>query len=71
MPTSLSTPSSCPRCGGPFDCGAASGHCDCFDIPLSDEQRAALASRFQGCLCLACLRELSRSTDAADLSAPA
>lgn len=49
----------CPRCGGGFACGAATGHCDCFELQLSAALRAELAARFDGCLCLACLRELS------------
>ncbi len=51
--------STCPRCGGGFACGAASGTCDCFDLRLSDALRAELAARWPGrCLCLRCLREL-------------
>ncbi|MGQ3052222.1 MAG: cysteine-rich CWC family protein [Roseateles sp.] len=52
----------CPRCGGGFACGAASGpaaHCDCFGIRLSDAQRAAIAGQWPGrCLCMNCLRDL-------------
>jgi hypothetical protein len=52
------TPSTCPRCGGGFDCGAQAGRCDCFDIRLDEAQRAAVAERFDGCLCLGCLRAI-------------
>lgn len=51
--------STCPRCGGGFECGVNTGHCDCFDIRLSEAQRAEIAARWPGCcLCLACLRDL-------------
>lgn len=50
----------CPRCGGEFHCGAGDpGPCACTTLRLSPELRAELAGRFQGCLCLACLRELA------------
>ncbi|PZP33271.1 MAG: hypothetical protein DI603_07785 [Roseateles depolymerans] len=52
-------PSTCPRCGGGFDCGARAGRCDCFDIRLTPEQREAVAQRWQGCLCVACLRDIA------------
>ena len=50
----------CPRCGGGFDCGADAGRCDCFDIRLDAAQRAWVAQRWQGCLCIACLRDIAR-----------
>ena len=53
----------CPRCGGGFECGAQDGRCDCFEVQLSDAQRAALASRYDDCLCLRCLRELAAPAD--------
>lgn len=52
--------SRCPRCGGAFHCGVNnSGPCACTTITLNPAQRAELAARYQGCLCLACLRELA------------
>ncbi|MFT7722348.1 MAG: cysteine-rich CWC family protein [Roseateles sp.] len=51
----------CPRCGGGFACGAATGHCACFGLRLSDALRAELAARYRGCLCLACLRALAEA----------
>ncbi|MDM4766584.1 cysteine-rich CWC family protein [Pelomonas sp. SE-A7] len=50
----------CPRCGGPFHCGAADARCDCFDLKLDEALRSELARQYQGCLCLSCLRELKR-----------
>lgn len=49
----------CPRCGGAFECGAQAGECDCFELRLSDTLRQRLAAQFDGCLCLACLRQLA------------
>ncbi len=49
----------CPRCGGGFECGVNAGHCACFGIRLTDTLRADLAARYADrCLCLRCLREL-------------
>jgi len=48
----------CPRCAQPFHCGASEARCDCFELKLDEVMRQQLASKFQGCLCLACLREL-------------
>lgn len=59
MATAPLLDATCPRCGGGFGCGAQAGRCDCFDIRLTEPQRQALAARYSGCLCLACLRELA------------
>jgi nicotinate-nucleotide--dimethylbenzimidazole phosphoribosyltransferase len=48
-------PSRCPRCGGPFDCGIASGACWCAQLPALLERPAGLPA---ACLCPACLRAL-------------
>lgn len=49
---------SCPRCGGGFECGVQAGHCACFGIRLTERLRTELAAQYSGCLCLPCLREL-------------
>ncbi|MFT3953540.1 MAG: cysteine-rich CWC family protein [Piscinibacter sp.] len=52
--------SRCPRCGGEFHCGVMdSGPCACTTLTLSPALRAELGARFQGCLCLSCLRALA------------
>ena len=52
----------CPRCGGGFHCGAGDAEpCDCTTMPLDDATLADLRQRYTGCLCLACLREISAS----------
>lgn len=62
--------STCPRCGGGFGCGAKDGHCACFELTLSAEQQAAIAARWQGCLCLRCLGEVAAGAALAQLDAP-
>lgn len=50
----------CPRCGGGFHCGAHdAGPCACTGLKLSAALQQELRMRFQGCLCLDCLRSLS------------
>lgn len=51
----------CSRCGEEFACYA--GGCWCDSIALSDEQRARLIARFDGCLCARCLSAEARRTD--------
>lgn len=49
----------CPRCGTPFTCQADQiEHCDCAGVALDDETRQQIELRFEGCLCLRCLRTL-------------
>ena len=49
----------CPRCGGSFGCGIATGGCWCAQVPLDAERLAQLAAGYDGCLCPACLHELA------------
>ena len=62
--------STCPRCGGGFDCGARDGHCACFELTLSAAQQAAIAARWQGCLCLRCLRALQDEPPVSEPTVP-
>ncbi|MDC6166503.1 cysteine-rich CWC family protein [Paucibacter sp. XJ19-41] len=48
----------CPRCGGPFHCGAGEAVCECFDLRLSPELMSELRENYQRCLCIACLKAL-------------
>ncbi|HEV7912601.1 MAG TPA: cysteine-rich CWC family protein [Albitalea sp.] len=49
----------CPRCAGLFRCGAAdAAPCACSGVSLPAALLAELRSRYTGCLCLACLREV-------------
>jgi len=50
----------CPRCGGGFHCGVKdTAPCPCTTVTLSAQLQAALRQRYDGCLCLACLRDLA------------
>jgi hypothetical protein len=47
----------CPRCGQPFRCGIGdAGPCACTGITLDAATLNRLRERYQGCLCLDCLR---------------
>jgi hypothetical protein len=51
---------SCERCGVQFGCQAGSDDktpCWCASVALDEATRAALADRFERCLCPACLAE--------------
>ena len=57
-------PVRCPRCGVEFACGAAGpAPCACAGVPLGDDLRLSLRSAYTGCLCIACLRELSTAPE--------
>jgi Cysteine-rich CWC len=50
----------CPRCGGPFHCGAADATpCACTTLSVAPALLAELARRYDGCLCLPCLAALA------------
>lgn len=61
------TPSSlnarCPRCDGPFLCGALNGAngepCACQALSLPPGLAATLRQRYSTCLCIACLTQLA------------
>ena len=52
----------CPRCGGPFACGAGADRaapCFCVAIALSAERLAELRAKWSDCLCADCLAALA------------
>ena len=52
----------CPRCGGPFACGAGADRatpCFCVGFALGPERLAELRARWSDCLCAACLATLA------------
>ena len=52
--------SRCPRCGGEFHCGIHDpAPCACTRLRVSSETLRALRAQYNGCLCIACLQELS------------
>ena len=48
-------PSTCEACGASFVCGATLAGCWCTEIKLSEATRTHLRSRYERCLCRACL----------------
>jgi hypothetical protein len=46
-----------------FHCGAREAACGCAQVKLDDTTRAEMQQRFEGCLCLACLRALQAERD--------
>jgi Cysteine-rich CWC len=67
----MSADDRCPRCGGAFHCGACDSEpCACARIALDAVTLAALRQRFNGCLCLNCLRELQREASASRAAPP-
>lgn len=57
--TQLPEPSVCEACGETFNCGATLAGCWCSDVKLSEMTRADLRSRYNRCLCRACLESLA------------
>ncbi|QQS41718.1 MAG: cysteine-rich CWC family protein [Acidobacteriota bacterium] len=49
----------CAACGSSFGCGANVASCWCSEITLTENARAELAGRFEGCLCRQCLIRFS------------
>ena len=52
----------CPRCGGPFACGAGADRatpCFCVSHALGAERLAELRARWSDCLCADCLATLA------------
>lgn len=52
------TPSACPRCSTPFECGIETGACWCATVTVNATRRAAFAEFYDGCLCRECLESL-------------
>jgi len=47
----------CPHCGNKFDCKENDIYnCDCLSVNLSPKSRAYIASHYNECLCVKCLR---------------
>jgi len=51
--------SACPRCGSLFICKMGDiDHCDCLMVGMDAWARVYVSERYEGCLCVDCLREL-------------
>lgn len=60
---SLQAGDRCPRCGGGFHCGINGAEpCACSTLQLDAATLAELRSRYAGCLCLPCLRQIAAMT---------
>jgi hypothetical protein len=57
---------SCEACGQAFTCGATLAGCWCAELKLTEAVRALLRTRFQSCLCRACLERFARERGAND-----
>ena len=54
----------CQKCQAIFTCRSDDiRSCHCSQMELSKEQLADMASRWGGCLCGPCLREISKTVD--------
>lgn len=51
----------CESCGESFSCGSKTGKCWCFDIEIGEEALAGLKMKYNNCLCIICLQNLSQS----------
>jgi len=62
----------CARCGAAFRCGANdTAPCACTALTLQAQTLARLRERFDGCLCLDCLRQCDAAEAGADAEAGA
>ncbi len=49
----------CPRCNTLFECRNENiMECDCIKIILSHHDQQYIAQKYDGCLCLKCLKEI-------------
>jgi Cysteine-rich CWC len=54
----------CPQCKLQFECKAGSIHlCQCSNIYLNKEEKDFIATQFEDCLCINCLRQLKEKYD--------
>ena len=54
----------CPRCQKGFECKADSiSECQCATITLTEKERAFISNKFDGCLCVDCLKEIKARKD--------
>lgn len=50
----------CESCEKPFECGAKTGKCWCFEVNLSEQKLGELREEFDSCLCRECLEKLEK-----------
>jgi hypothetical protein len=59
-------PSTCEACGASFTCGASTSACWCSSVKVSENVRADLQTRYDQCLCPACLERAAQSAPPAN-----
>jgi hypothetical protein len=58
-------PEPCEACGEPFTCGATIVGCWCTEVKLDKATRGELRSRYDRCLCRACLDRYAKAENRA------
>lgn len=54
------TPTTCPRCSEPVECGIDTGACWCAGVDVKPAVRTALSQYYAGCLCKECLLSIEK-----------
>jgi hypothetical protein len=54
----------CPKCGNSFVCNNINIiKCGCMAAPLNNAARQIISERYDGCLCVSCLKEVAEEAD--------
>ncbi|MCK5281289.1 MAG: cysteine-rich CWC family protein [Cyclobacteriaceae bacterium] len=53
----------CPNCGNNFVCNNYNiSNCGCMEVPLNNTARQLISDRYDGCLCVNCLKEINNQS---------
>ena len=54
----------CPKCRNSFVCNSINiNKCGCMAVPLNNQTRQLISERYDGCLCVNCLKEMVKLSD--------